>query len=186
MLRQFSRKDVWILQKDTWKVPPKILPKVFLLAAILRQQQVETFIKKSNNHNITMLYTNIFIEVYWLKFLSNTQPPSTSETHSMISHAIYYSKACPLLYCQLFFHCLPQIFTQTSDSIHWNSSKGSPLFRCRHCKIFVFVVKHPPVFIYNLKDSFCRSVTDFACLWKMLVLLRKWNAIRKKYTLLEM
>ena len=68
-------------------------PKRPLLAAILRQQQAEKIIKnKDNNHNNTILYANIFIEVHWLKFLSNNQPPSTTETHSIIVHAIHLKK----------------------------------------------------------------------------------------------
>ena len=77
------------------KPPLSLCPKLLLLAAILRQQQFEKIIKnKHNNHNIINLYTNLFIEVHWLKFLSNTQPPSTSETHPIISHASYYWKSC--------------------------------------------------------------------------------------------
>ena len=42
-------------------------------------QQVEKIIEnKYNNHN-TILYGNIFIEVHWLHFLSNNQPPSTTK-----------------------------------------------------------------------------------------------------------
>ena len=101
MSRQFSQKDIWRLQKDTWKlndimglVKRKILQllimkliqpflswkKVFahppachtLFAAILSQQEVEEVIKnKYNNHKNTIFYANILIEVNWFKFLSN-------------------------------------------------------------------------------------------------------------------
>ena len=70
MSRQFSKKDIWSLRKDTWKrnafcllnyttlfiprpaTPLPLCPKLPLLAAILRQQQVEKVIQnKYNNHN---------------------------------------------------------------------------------------------------------------------------------------
>ena len=55
-----------------------LCPKHPLLAAILRQQQIEKIIKnKYKNHNKAILYANIFIEVHWLKFLSNNHPSST-------------------------------------------------------------------------------------------------------------
>ena len=86
----------------SWKkclhVPlPVILPylcrKLPLLAAILRQQQVKKIIQnKYNNHNNTILYTNIFIEVHRLKFLSDTPKNPHQQTHPKISHAIYYWK----------------------------------------------------------------------------------------------
>ena len=46
--------------------------------------------REDYKNNNSILYANIFIEVGWLKFLSNNQPPSTTETHSTILHAIYY------------------------------------------------------------------------------------------------
>ena len=63
--------------KKVFALPPAchsrlpLCPKPPLLAAILRQQQVENIIKKKyNNHNTTILYANILIEVHWFE-----QPP---------------------------------------------------------------------------------------------------------------
>ena len=53
--------------------PLRLCPKRPLLTAILRQQQIEKIM--NNKYNNTILYANIFIEVHWLKFLSNNQPP---------------------------------------------------------------------------------------------------------------
>ena len=70
----------FILKKSACTSPTchfLIPPKLPLLAAILRLQQVGKIItNKYDNHNNTILYANIFIEVYRLKFLSNEQPPS--------------------------------------------------------------------------------------------------------------
>ena len=104
------------------------------------------------NHNNTIFYANILIDIHWFKFVSNNQPPSTTETHLIIAHGIYYWKAgsnilrmyldahgykivsrhwkCPLLCCQ---RCLPQKYLLRQE-INWSSSKWSPIFRWRHGK----------------------------------------------------
>ena len=87
---------------------------------------------------------------------------------------------CPLLYCQQCFHSLLQKYSLRWE-IRWNS-KGSPLFRCRHCKITFF----------GLKSQGLLTQQTLRAYWKCYRFVKQaktkvlFFASLKNYTLLEM
>ena len=68
---------------------PGLFWKVALWVKLLKILLKQSY-RRSNKVKVEKIIYNIFIEVHCLKFLSNNQPPSTTETHSIILHAIFF------------------------------------------------------------------------------------------------